>query len=92
MVKHTGTYCLKCPVSCSIAVFELLYDVFAHQPGCFYCILLNVCYIIGVKGLRHKVCKYRGMKQIVEKRKHIHSRIVEWVLFKGPELFVTLYS
>jgi hypothetical protein len=32
------------------------------------------------------------MKQIVKKRKHIHSHIVEWVLFKGPELFVTLYS
>ncbi|MBB5396372.1 hypothetical protein HDC91_002421 [Mucilaginibacter sp. AK015] len=32
------------------------------------------------------------MKQIVKKRKHIHSHIVEWVLFKGPELFVTIYG
>jgi len=32
------------------------------------------------------------MKQLADTTRHIHSTIVEWVLFKGPELFVTIYG
>jgi len=32
------------------------------------------------------------MKHLQETTKHIHFRLVEWVLFKGPELFVTIYG
>jgi hypothetical protein len=32
------------------------------------------------------------MKHLINKKTQIHSRIVEWVLFKGPELFVAIYS
>ena len=32
------------------------------------------------------------MKIIAEKARHIQSQIVEWVFFKGPELFITIYG
>jgi len=32
------------------------------------------------------------MKRLSQKTKQIQSTLVEWVLFKGPELFVSLYS
>jgi len=32
------------------------------------------------------------MKHLAETTKHIHSTLVEWVLFKGPELFVSIYG
>ncbi len=32
------------------------------------------------------------MKNITEKAKHLQSQIVEWVFFKGPELFITIYG
>lgn len=32
------------------------------------------------------------MKAINERAKFIKSQILEWVLIKGPELFVTIYG
>jgi hypothetical protein len=32
------------------------------------------------------------MKQLTEKTKQLQSQIVQWVFFKGPELFITLYG
>ncbi|MGF7041480.1 hypothetical protein M2273_004746 [Mucilaginibacter lappiensis] len=32
------------------------------------------------------------MKNIVQKTKLVHSTIVDWLLIKGPELFVTIYG
>ena len=32
------------------------------------------------------------MKQFAEKTKHLQSQIVEWVFYKGPELFVAIYG
>jgi len=32
------------------------------------------------------------MKQFTEKTKQLQIQLVEWVFFKGPELFITLYG
>jgi hypothetical protein len=32
------------------------------------------------------------MKHLTEKAKQLQSQIVEWVFFKGPELFITIYG
>jgi len=32
------------------------------------------------------------MKHLTQKTKLLQSRIVEWVFFKGPELFITIYG
>ena len=32
------------------------------------------------------------MKNLTEKTRHLQSQIVEWVFYKGPELFVTIYG
>jgi hypothetical protein len=32
------------------------------------------------------------MKNITQKSKQLHSAIVDWLLFKGPELFITIYG
>jgi len=32
------------------------------------------------------------MKKIVQTTKLVRSTIVDWVLIKGPELFVTIYG
>jgi len=32
------------------------------------------------------------MKNLTETAKHIQSHILDWVLFKGPELFITIYG
>ncbi len=32
------------------------------------------------------------MKHLTQTAKHLQSQIVEWVFFKGPELFITLYG
>jgi len=31
-------------------------------------------------------------ENLTETTRHIHSTLVEWVLFKVPELFVTIYG
>ena len=32
------------------------------------------------------------MKHLTEKSKYLQSQLVEWLLFKGPELFISLYG
>jgi len=32
------------------------------------------------------------MKAITDTARHIKTQIVEWVLIKGPELFITIYG
>jgi len=32
------------------------------------------------------------MKHLTEKTRHLQSQIVEWVFFKGPELFISIYG
>jgi hypothetical protein len=32
------------------------------------------------------------MKHLTEKTKYLQSQIVDWVLFKGPELFIAIYG
>lgn len=32
------------------------------------------------------------MKNLAEKTKYLQSQIVEWVFYKGPELFISIYG
>ncbi|MDF2431337.1 MAG: hypothetical protein JWP44_968 [Mucilaginibacter sp.] len=32
------------------------------------------------------------MKHLTETTKYLQNQIVEWVFFKGPELFITIYG
>jgi hypothetical protein len=32
------------------------------------------------------------MKAINERAKHIKAQLLDWVLIKGPELFITIYG
>jgi len=36
--------------------------------------------------------KYSTMKHLTAKTKFLQRQIFEWVLFKGPELFITIYG
>lgn len=41
----------------------------------------------------HRICVLLSiMKKIVQTTKLVRSTIVDWVLIKGPELFVTIYG
>jgi len=43
--------------------------------------------------MRHIICNVINiMKQITQVKRQLQARIFEWVIIKGPELFVSLMS
>lgn len=41
---------------------------------------------------RHNNWSYQVMKAINDKAKQLKTQLLEWVLIKGPELFVAIYG
>ena len=55
----------------------------------YLCIIIQYAVLYQAQGLNKN--KYI-MKNLAEKSKFLQSRLVDWVFYKGPELFITIYG